>query len=101
MRLDTDPVSFVRGSLQRWRCGRARPNAANNACVYIAPTLIQVRHLITLYGVGTMLWLTVLSCIEVSQADPFVGLGFVLTAVLGYALFGNALGLQRILGTLL
>ncbi len=39
--------------------------------------------------------------IEVSQAYPFVGLGFVLTTMLGYLLFGDVLGPQRILGMLL
>lgn len=56
---------------------------------------------LALYGVGTLLWLGVLSRVEVSQAYPFVGLGFVLTAVLGAVLFGDALSAPRIAGTLL
>lgn len=56
---------------------------------------------LALYGFGTLLWLAALGRIEVSQAYPFVGLGFVLTTVLGYLLFGDALGPQRILGMLL
>ncbi len=38
---------------------------------------------LALYGVGTLLWLNVLARTELSQAYPFVGLGFVITAVLG------------------
>ena len=53
---------------------------------------------LSLYGIGTMLWLGVLSRTEVSQAYPFVGLGFVLTALIGYFLFGDALGPLRIAG---
>ncbi|HBK07463.1 MAG TPA: small multi-drug resistant family protein [Acetobacteraceae bacterium] len=53
---------------------------------------------LSLYGIGTVLWLGVLSRIEVSQAYPFVGLGFVLTALIGYALFGDTLGPTRIGG---
>lgn len=53
---------------------------------------------LSLYGVGTVLWLGVLSRIEVSQAYPFVGFGFVLTALIGYALFGDTLGPLRIGG---
>jgi multidrug transporter EmrE-like cation transporter len=56
---------------------------------------------LALYGVGTVLWLGVLSRTEVSQAYPFVGLGFVLTALIGYFLFGDALGPLRIGGIVL
>jgi multidrug transporter EmrE-like cation transporter len=55
---------------------------------------------LALYGFGTLLWLTALGRVEVSQAYPFVGLGFVLTALLGYAFFGDALSPQRIAGIL-
>jgi multidrug transporter EmrE-like cation transporter len=55
---------------------------------------------LALYGIGTMLWLTVLGRVQVSQAYPFVGLGFVLTALMGYAIFGDTLGVVRILGIL-
>jgi multidrug transporter EmrE-like cation transporter len=53
---------------------------------------------LSLYGVGTVLWLGVLSRTEVSQAYPFVGLGFVLTALIGYFLFGDALSPLRMGG---
>jgi multidrug transporter EmrE-like cation transporter len=53
---------------------------------------------LSLYGIGTVLWLGVLSRTEVSQAYPFVGLGFVLTALIGYFLFGDAIGPLRIAG---
>ncbi len=53
---------------------------------------------LALYGIGTVLWLGVLSRTEVSQAYPFVGLGFVLTAIIGYTLFGDALSPMRIAG---
>jgi multidrug transporter EmrE-like cation transporter len=56
---------------------------------------------LALYGLGTLLWLSVLRRIDVSQAYPFIGLGIALTAVLGYGLFGEALGPQRIVGMLI
>jgi multidrug transporter EmrE-like cation transporter len=55
---------------------------------------------LALYGCGTLLWLTALGRVEVSQAYPFVGLGFVLTAILGYMIFGEPLTAQRIAGIL-
>ena len=51
-----------------------------------------------LYGVGTLVWLTALSRVEVSQAYPFVGLGFVLTAIFGHFLFGDQVSLIRAAG---
>ena len=56
---------------------------------------------LALYGVGTLVWLTALSRVEVSQAYPFVGLGFVLTAVFGHLLFGDHISIQRAAGILL
>lgn len=53
-----------------------------------------------MYGVGTILWLGVLSRLELSQAYPFVGLGFILTALLGYILFKDDFGMSRLTGTL-
>jgi multidrug transporter EmrE-like cation transporter len=55
---------------------------------------------LALYGFGTLLWLTALARVDVSQAYPFVGLGFVLTAILGYAVFGDPLTPLRIAGIL-
>jgi multidrug transporter EmrE-like cation transporter len=54
---------------------------------------------LALYGIGTLLWLNALAKIELSQAYPFVGLGFVLTAFLGYAVFNDALSPMRLTGT--
>lgn len=51
-----------------------------------------------LYGLGTVLWLGVLSRAELSQAYPFVGLSFVLTAVFGAVLFHDSLSPARIVG---
>jgi multidrug transporter EmrE-like cation transporter len=53
---------------------------------------------LALYGLGTLLWLTALGRVEVSQAYPFVGLGFLLTAVLGAVLFGDTLSASRLAG---
>jgi drug/metabolite transporter (DMT)-like permease len=53
---------------------------------------------LALYGLGTVLWLGVLSRAELSQAYPFVGLSFVLTAIFGAVLFNDTLSPQRIAG---
>jgi multidrug transporter EmrE-like cation transporter len=56
---------------------------------------------LALYGVGTILWLNALARVQLSQAYPFVGLGFVLTAVFGYLLFGDSFSPYKLAGTLL
>jgi multidrug transporter EmrE-like cation transporter len=48
-----------------------------------------------------VLWLSAPGRVDLSQAYPFVGLGFVLTAVLGHMLYGETFGVLRILGTLM
>jgi multidrug transporter EmrE-like cation transporter len=50
-----------------------------------------------LYFAGAVLWLVVLSRWEVSKAYPLVGLGFVLTAMIGWAI-GESVTSQRVLG---
>ncbi len=54
-----------------------------------------------LYGLGAVLWLTVLARLDVSQAYPFVGLGFIFTMMLGYLVLGEHVGFQRVVGTML
>jgi drug/metabolite transporter (DMT)-like permease len=54
-----------------------------------------------LYFLAAGVWLLVLARVELSFAFPFVGLGFILTMVLGWWLMGDNLGPQRIAGTLM
>jgi multidrug transporter EmrE-like cation transporter len=54
-----------------------------------------------MYGFGTVLWLGVLSRVELSQAYPSVGLGFILTALIGYFAFNETFGSVRLAGTVL
>ncbi len=56
---------------------------------------------LVLYGIGTLIWLGALARTELSQAYPFVGLGFVLTAVFGHLVFHETLSPARLLGTAL
>ncbi len=56
---------------------------------------------LALYGAGALLWLGVLAKIDVSQAYPFVGLGFLLTMAFGASLLGESVSTVRLIGTLL
>jgi len=53
-----------------------------------------------LYGLGAIVWLGVLVKWDVSKAYPFVGLGFLLSAIVGFAL-GESVTLLRTAGVLL
>lgn len=53
---------------------------------------------LALYAVGAMVWLLVLARIDVSQAYPFVGIGFLITLGFGVLLLGETLTLARIIG---
>jgi multidrug transporter EmrE-like cation transporter len=61
----------------------------------------QVVGGLLLYACGAVLWLLVLARLDVSFAYPFVGLGFILTMILGGLLLDEPLGAARIAGTLL
>ena len=51
-----------------------------------------------MYGVGALVWLAALSRVPLSQAYPFVGLGFVITALAGWLVFGEVLSIYRLVG---
>ena len=53
-----------------------------------------------LYGLGAIVWLSVLAKWDVSKAYPLVGLGFLLSVAVGFAL-GETVTLLRALGVLL
>jgi multidrug transporter EmrE-like cation transporter len=53
------------------------------------------------YFLAAVVWLFALARIEVSMAYPFVGVGFILTMVLGKFLMGDAITATRLFGTIL
>jgi drug/metabolite transporter (DMT)-like permease len=56
---------------------------------------------LALYGIGTIVWLAALARTPLSQAYPFVGLGFLFTAVFGHVFLSEEFGMLRIVGTIL
>jgi drug/metabolite transporter (DMT)-like permease len=66
-------------------------------------SLIFNRHLIlgfALYGLGAVVWLLVLAKWDVSKAYPLVGLGFIVTLLVGFCL-GEQVSWERTFGTFL
>jgi len=56
---------------------------------------------LSLYFLVHMVWLLVLAKVDLSFAYPFVGLGFILTMILGKFVMGDEISIQRLMGTLL
>ena len=51
-----------------------------------------------LYGIGAVIWVTALGRVELSQAYPFVGIGFAITTFAGWWLFGDTITATRLFG---
>lgn len=56
---------------------------------------------LSLYALSAAVWLLVLTRVELSLAYPFVGIGFIITMLLGWWLLDDVMGVQRVAGTLL
>jgi multidrug transporter EmrE-like cation transporter len=56
---------------------------------------------LAVYFLAAVVWLFALARIEVSMAYPFVGVGFIMTMVLGKFLMGDAVTATRLFGTVL
>ena len=66
-------------------------------------SVLMEKHILggfALYGLGAIVWLNVLSKWDVSKAYPLVGLGFVVTLVVGF-LLGEAVTIERVFGVIL
>lgn len=61
----------------------------------------QVMIGIFIYAASVLIWLWVLSQVDLSVAYPFVGISFIFTLMFGYFLLNEPVNMSRILGTLL
>jgi multidrug transporter EmrE-like cation transporter len=51
-----------------------------------------------MYGISVVLWILALSRVDVSYAYPMLSIGYILVAVFGWAIFGEDMSLNRIMG---
>ncbi|MBX9796023.1 MAG: permease [Sphingomonas sp.] len=56
---------------------------------------------LTIYALSAAAWIVVLSRLDLSFAYPFVGLGFIMTFLVGALLLGEGVNAWRLAGTLL
>ena len=50
------------------------------------------------YAVSILLWLVVLSKVEVSYAYPFLSIGYIVAAFVGYYFLGESMSLSKVCG---
>jgi len=65
---------------------------------WLIATNLYVLAGLGLYVLGMVVWLAVLTHIDVSKAYPFVGIGFIFTMVLAYFILGEQISLIRVIG---
>lgn len=65
--------------------------------IFLSPLVISG---LFIYFLGAVVWLLVLSKVELSQAYPFVGLGFILTLILSVLFLSETASMMRIIGTM-
>lgn len=76
----------------------AGPISLNTLCAVLLQKHVALGFV--LYGLGAVVWLSVLSKWEVSKAYPMVGLGFLMTLVVG-TMLGEQVNALRAAGTVL
>lgn len=77
-----------------------RDGAAPRLAAEVVTSLPVIGGL-TLYFASAAVWLFVLARLPLSVAYPFVGLGFIVTMLLGWLVLGDTLTPARVAGTLL
>lgn len=71
---------------------------------YLFPSILSIlKNLpvmcgIISYGISFLLWIKVLSKVELSYAYPMVSLGYIITMIFSYFLFKENISLIRIIG---
>lgn len=54
-----------------------------------------------IYVISAVTWIWILTKVDISIAYPFISLGFIMTLLFGWLIFGESLSTQKILGTVL
>ncbi|TVO50860.1 hypothetical protein [Denitromonas halophila] len=72
-------------------------NSLSAKSIFELATNMQIVTGFALYGIGAIVWLSVLAQWDVSKAYPMVGLGFALTVAVGL-LMGEQITLLRFVG---
>ena len=93
-------LSAVAQTLLKMGASAAQPASLDQYLIAYA-TSPYILGGFALYGAGAVVWIFVLARLPLSVAYPFVGLGFIVTMVLGGLVLGENLSALRIDGTLM
>ena len=63
-----------------------------------AATNLPIIAGLTCYVVSVLVWMAVLSRVDVSYAYPFLSVGYIVTTILGYSYFNEVITSGRIIG---
>lgn len=84
--MSSKPVQLAISDQSIWKAGMT------------VATSVPVLAGLLAYGVGALIWLAVLSKVDVSLAYPFVSLGFVMVVLLSALLLGEHITPMRLIG---
>ncbi len=88
-------------SMKKGMMGVGQINGGLNGLIEMLPSMLTNIFLwisMVCYGVSIVLWMVVLSKVDVSYAYPFLSIGYVVSAVVGYYFFSESVTPVRILG---
>lgn len=91
----------LKGGMSSPSIGAASGGELNFALARAIALNPKVLFGLSLYFASAAVWLLVLARVEVSLAYPFVGLGFIVTMLLAWAIYGEVPSPGRMAGTLL
>jgi multidrug transporter EmrE-like cation transporter len=95
-------ITILLGSLGQFFLKTAADSAGNNSTIFsfYAGALLNFRMFIGVlcYGISFLIWIKVLVLYELSFARPFVGIGYVITALLALFFLGEKISPARWLG---
>lgn len=95
-------VTILLGALGQYFLKTAANSAGSNSTIvsFYTSALLNYRMFIALlcYGVSFLIWIKVLSFYELSFARPFVGFGYVITALLALFFLEERISAVRWLG---
>lgn len=80
--------------------GAGQLGAPSDVIVKVMLSPLILSGIVT-YGVSVLIWIWVLSRVDLSVAYPFVGLSFIFTLLFGFFFLDEAVSYSKVIGTLM
>lgn len=88
-------------AIKKGMMGVGKISGGINSFVAVVPSMLTNIFLwigMACYAISVLLWMVVLSRVDVSYAYPFLSIGYVISAVVGYAFLSENITPIRIVG---